>query len=32
MITMFDDVSGLSKSHGVGRELVEAQASALGLT
>ncbi len=31
MITMFDDVSGLSKSHGVGRSLVEAQARALGL-
>ncbi len=31
MITMFDDVSGLSKSHGVSRELVEAQAAALGL-
>jgi uncharacterized protein (TIGR00290 family) len=31
MITMFDDVSGLSKSHGVSRDLVEAQAHALGL-
>ena len=31
MITMFDDVSGLSKSHGVCRSLVEAQAKALGL-
>jgi uncharacterized protein (TIGR00290 family) len=31
MITMFDDVSGLSKSHGVSRSLVAAQANALGL-
>lgn len=31
MITMFDDVSGLSKSHGVSRSLMEAQAKALGL-